>query len=63
MQCHLSGNLGHRLHQETRGSYPHLDRAEGMRNRFTAHAHPDLVEPSIATIQPMIVDLVVMLLA
>jgi hypothetical protein len=46
-----------------RGSYPHLARAEGMRNRFTAHAHPDFVEPSIATIEAMIVDLVVMLRA
>jgi hypothetical protein len=46
-----------------RGSYPHFARAEGMRNRFTAHAHPDFVEPSIATIKAMMVDLVVVLLA
>src|SRR5262249_32090263 len=30
MQRHLGGNLGQRLHQEVRGTHPHLDRAEGM---------------------------------
>src|SRR5262245_65119405 len=39
MQRHLGGNIGQPLHEEVRGTHPHLDRAEGMLDRLTARAH------------------------
>ena len=38
-QRHLGGNLRQRFHQEVRRPHPHLERAEGMRDRFAARAH------------------------
>ena len=39
MQRHLSGDLGQRLHQEVRGTHPHLQCSERMLDRLTARAH------------------------
>jgi hypothetical protein len=39
MQRHLGANLGQRLHQEVRGSHPHLHCSEWMLDRLTARAH------------------------
>src|SRR5215470_6307276 len=57
MQRHLGGNLGQRLHQEVRGTHPHLDRTEGMLDRLTARAHGTriFVEPCLHGLDNLLV--------
>ena len=39
MQGHLGRNLRQTLHQKVRRPHPHLERAEWVLDRLTAHAH------------------------
>src|ERR1700730_6649356 len=39
MQGHLGSDLGQALHQKVTCPHAHLERAEGMLDRLTAHAH------------------------
>src|SRR5262249_5703614 len=57
MQRHLGGDLRQRLHQEVRGSHPHLDRTEGMLDRLTARAHGTriFVEPCLHGLDSLLV--------
>src|SRR5262249_44697362 len=57
MQRHLGGNLGQRLHQEVRGTHPHLHRTERMLDRLTARAHGlrILVEPFLHSLDNLLV--------
>src|SRR5215475_13051506 len=57
MQRHLGGNLRQRLHQEVRGTHPHLHCTEGMLSRLTARAHGlrILVEPLLHCLDNLLV--------